>query len=331
MKLLRRKFLHLTAGAVALPAVSRGATAQTYPSRPITMIVPFPAGGVGDAVARIIAEPMRRSLGQPIIIENVGGADGSIGSGRVARARPDGYTIQYGATTTHVLNGAFYSLPYDLLNAFAPIAPISIGCPMIVGRKTLRATDLRELITWLKANPNRASMGVGFTGARLLATYLQQQTGTQFTLVPYRGRAPAMQDLVAGQIDLSIDFPVTSLPLMRAGSIKGYVRASDKRLAQNAISALLPHGRVRVEDIARGLGMSKRTLARKLSDEGLDFTKILRQLRHDLAVRYIDDSKLHVSKVAWLLGFNEVSAFTHAFKRWTGKTPSQMRTVGGGY
>jgi AraC-like DNA-binding protein len=100
---------------------------------------------------------------------------------------------------------------------------------------------------------------------------------------------------------------------------------------ENAISALLPHGRVRVEDIARGLGMSKRTLARKLSDEGLDFTKILRQLRHDLAVRYIDDSKLHVSKVAWLLGFNEVSAFTHAFKRWTGKTPSQMRTVDGGY
>ena len=175
---------------------------------------------------------MRRSLGQPIIIENVGGADGSIGSGRVARARPDGYTIQYGVTTTHVLNGAFYSLPYDVLNAFAPIAPISIGCPMIVGRKTFPANDFRELISWLKGNPSKASMAVGFTSARLLATYLQQQTGTQFTLIPYRGTAPAMQDLVAGQIDLSIDFPVTSLPLMRAGSIKGYVRASDKRFAQ---------------------------------------------------------------------------------------------------
>ena len=164
--------------------------------------------------------------------EEVLAADGSIGSGRVARARPDGYTIEYCTASTHVLNGAFYSLPYDVLNAFVPIAPVAVGSPMIVGRKTFPANDLRELITWLKANPNKASMAVGFTGSRLLATYLQQQTGTQFTLVPYRGAAPAMQDLVAGQIDLSIQFPFTSLPLVRAGSIKGYVRASDKRLAQ---------------------------------------------------------------------------------------------------
>jgi tripartite-type tricarboxylate transporter receptor subunit TctC len=129
MKLPRRKFLHLAAGAVALPAVSRIARAQTYPSRPINMIVPFPAGGTGDAVARIIAEAMRRSLGQPIIIENVAGADGSIGSGRVARARPDGYTIEYGIASTHVLNGAFYSLQYDVLKAFAPIAPLAVGIP----------------------------------------------------------------------------------------------------------------------------------------------------------------------------------------------------------
>jgi tripartite-type tricarboxylate transporter receptor subunit TctC len=232
MKLARRKFLRFAAATVALPAVSRVATAQSYPSRPITMIVPYPAGGVGDAVARIIAEPMRRSLGQPIIIENVAGADGSIGSGRVARARPDGYTIEYSVTSTHVLNGTFYSLPYDVLTAFAPISPVAVGSPMILGRKTFPANDLRELIAWLKANPNRATMAVGFTAARLLATYLQQQTGTQFALVPYRGGAPAMQDLVAGQIDLSIDFPFTSLPLLRAGSIKGYVRAGDKRSAQ---------------------------------------------------------------------------------------------------
>jgi tripartite-type tricarboxylate transporter receptor subunit TctC len=232
MKVLRRKFFHLAAGAVALPVVSRIARAQTYPSRPITMIVPFPAGGPADAIARIIADWMRRSLAQPVVIENVAGADGSIGSGRVARARPDGYTIQHGATTTHVLNGAFYSLPYDVLNAFAPIAPLIVGSPMIMGRKTFPAYDLRELITWLKANPNKASMAVGFTGARLLAAYLQQQTGTQFALIPYRGGAPAMQDLVAGQIDLAIDFAFTSLPLVRAGSIKGYATASDKRWAQ---------------------------------------------------------------------------------------------------
>ena len=232
MKLLRRKFLHLTAGAVALPAVSRGATAQTYPSRPITMIVPFPAGGVGDAVARIIAEPMRRSLGQPIIIENVGGADGSIGSGRVARARPDGYTIEHGSMSTHVLNGVFYSLPYDVVNGFAPIALTTGGSPIIVGRKTFPANDVRELITWLKANPNKASMAVTSTAARLLATFLQQQTETQFALVAYRGSAPALQDLVAGHIDLSIDFPFTSLPLVRASSIKGYVKTSDIRSAQ---------------------------------------------------------------------------------------------------
>jgi tripartite-type tricarboxylate transporter receptor subunit TctC len=232
MKLPRRKFFHLAAGAVALPAVSRIARAQTYPSRPITMVMPFPAGGTGDAIARIIADRMRRSLAQPVVIENIAGADGSIGSGRVARARPDGYTIQYGVMSTHVLNGAFYSLPYDVLNAFAPIALVSGGSPMIVGRKTFPANDLRELITWLKSNPNKASMAVGFTSARLLATYLQRQTGTQFALVPYRGGAPAMQDLVAGQIDLSIDYAFTSLPLVRAGSIKGYGRTSDIRSAQ---------------------------------------------------------------------------------------------------
>jgi tripartite-type tricarboxylate transporter receptor subunit TctC len=232
MKLPRRKFLHLAAGGVALPAVSRVARAQTYPVRPITMIVPFAPGGVADAIARIIAEPMRRSLGQPIIIENVAGADGSIGSGRVARARPDGYTIEYSGTSTHVLNGAFYSLPYDVLTAFTPISPIAVTSPMIVGRKTFPANDLGELITWLKANPNKASMAIGFTAARILATYLQQQTGTRFALVPYRGTAPAMQDLVAGQIDLSIDFALTSLPLVRTGSIKGYARTSDMRAVQ---------------------------------------------------------------------------------------------------
>ena len=234
MKLGRREFLQLAAGAAALPAVSRisDATAQAYPTRPITMIVPFPAGGAGDAIARIIADRMRRSLAKPVVIENVAGANGSIGTGRIARAQPHGYTVQYGGLSTHVLNGAFYSLPYNVLDAFAPIALVTGGSPMIVGRKTFPANDLRELITWLKANPNKASMAITGTAARLLATFLQQQTGTQFALVPYRGGPPAMQDLLAGRIDLSIDFPFISLPLVRAGSIKGYVKVSDIRSSQ---------------------------------------------------------------------------------------------------
>src|SRR5215813_2898373 len=124
MKLPRRQFLHLAAGAAALPAVSRFAWAQAYPTRPITIIVPFPPGGAVDAVARVLAERMRGPLGQPIIIENVSGAGGSIGTGRVARARPDGYTIDLGIASTHVLNGALYSLSYDVLNDFAPISPV---------------------------------------------------------------------------------------------------------------------------------------------------------------------------------------------------------------
>jgi tripartite-type tricarboxylate transporter receptor subunit TctC len=188
MKRARRDFLQIAAGAAALPAVSRidGARAEAYPTRPITMIVPSPAGGTGDAIARVIADRMRRSLVKPIVIENVAGADGGIGSGRVARARPDGYTIEHSSMSTHVLNGVFYPLPYDVLNGFAPIALTTAGSPMIVGRKTFPANDVRELIIWLKANPNKASMAVASTAARLLATFLQQQTETQFALVRQR-------------------------------------------------------------------------------------------------------------------------------------------------
>jgi tripartite-type tricarboxylate transporter receptor subunit TctC len=230
MRLPRRQFLQLAASAAAAPAVSPMALAEAYPSRPITMIVPFSAGGPTDASGRIMAEGMRRSLGQPVILENVTGADGSIGVGRTARTRPDGYTIDLGIMSTHVLNGAFYSLPYDLLNDFSPIAALWKSVLIIVGRKTLPAKDLPELIAWLNANPNKASVGVEAGAMRLLATYFQNQTGTQFTLVPYRGEAPAMQDLVAGQIDLLFDSPRTSLPLMRAGSIKAYAVTSDMRL-----------------------------------------------------------------------------------------------------
>jgi tripartite-type tricarboxylate transporter receptor subunit TctC len=154
MKLARRKLLQLAAGAAALPAVSRVARAQTYPARPITMIVPLAAGGGTDVVARVLAERMRGPLGQPIIIENVTGAEGSIGAGRVARARPDGYTITIGFLGSHVVNGAYYSLPYDAINDFAPISLLVTFPIVLFARKTMPAQSLNELIAWLKANPN---------------------------------------------------------------------------------------------------------------------------------------------------------------------------------
>jgi tripartite-type tricarboxylate transporter receptor subunit TctC len=193
----RRRILGLAVGAAALPAVSRIAMAQTYPLRPITLIMPLAAGGSLDTTGRILAERMRRSLGQPIIIENVSGADGSIGTGRAASARPDGYTIDLGIQGTHV-NGAFYSLPYDVLNDFAPISPLVTAPLVFFARKTMPPKDLRELIAWLKANPNKAAAGIYSAGGRLQATFFQKETGTQLTVVPYRGGAPAMQDLVSG-------------------------------------------------------------------------------------------------------------------------------------
>ena len=230
-ELARRKFLHLAAGAATLPALSRIAGAQAYPTRPITMIVPFAAGGPSDAVARVLADKIRGSLGQPIIIENVGGAEGTIGTGRAAHARPDGYTIELGGIGTHMLNGAFYSLSYDLLNDFVPIAPLVTSPAILFARKTFLLKDLNELIAWLKANPNIASVGFGAATYRLLTMSFQKETATRFTLVPYRGGAPAVQDLVAGQIDLLFATPDT-LPLVRAGSIKAYAATSETRFAR---------------------------------------------------------------------------------------------------
>jgi tripartite-type tricarboxylate transporter receptor subunit TctC len=226
----RRRFLRFAAGAAALAAISPDANAQTYPSRPITMIVPGAAGGPADVLARLMAERMRGSLGQSIIIENVTGADGSIAVGQAARAKPDGNTIGIGNMSTHVLNGAFYPLQYDVLNAFAPIAPLVTTPLLLFARKTVPAKDLPELIAWLKANPNSASVGIPTSVYRLLTRFFQKETGTQFTLVPYRGAAPARQDLVAGQIDLLFDQP-DALALVRAGSIKAYAVTSDARVA----------------------------------------------------------------------------------------------------
>jgi tripartite-type tricarboxylate transporter receptor subunit TctC len=223
----RRRFLHLAAGAAAFPAIAPDVRAQSYPSRPITMIVPFAAGATTDVAARLLAERMRQSLRQPIIIENVGGADGSIGVGRAARARPDGYTIDLGFLGNHVLNGAVYSLTYDVLNDFTPIVPLTTAPNILVARKSMPARDLNELIVWLKANPNKASVGIVSVNQRLQMVLFQRETGTQLTFVPYRGLAPARQDLVAGQIDLLIS---NDLPLVQAGGIRAYAVTSDMRL-----------------------------------------------------------------------------------------------------
>jgi tripartite-type tricarboxylate transporter receptor subunit TctC len=230
MKFPRRTFLKFAAASAAGAAFSQVATAQTYPSRPITMIVPYPAGGPTDTIARLLAEQMGDSLGRSVIIENVSGAEGSIGTGRVARAKPDGYTIELGTTSTHMLNGALYSLSYDVLTDFAPISALAATPPLLFSRKTMPAKDLAEVIAWLKGNPNKASAGVSTTSVRLITAFFQKETGTQFTPVPYRGVAPAIQDLVAGQIDLLFSSP-DDLPLVRAGSLKVYAVASENRLA----------------------------------------------------------------------------------------------------
>lgn len=230
MTLSRRLFLRLGGTAVAAPALVGVATAQTWPSRPITIIVPFPAGGNVDVTGRVLADRMRVSLGQPVIVENVAGANGSIGVGRVARAKPDGYTIDLGFLGGHVQNAALYALPYDVLNDFQPIAPLVATPYVIFARKTLPANDLKELIAWLKATSNQATAATTTVGVQLITALFQKETGTHFTVVPYRGTAQSMQDLMAGQIDMAFDLPV-QLSLMRAGQLKAFAVTSRTRLA----------------------------------------------------------------------------------------------------
>jgi tripartite-type tricarboxylate transporter receptor subunit TctC len=219
--------------AATLAAIT-GATAQSYPTRPITMIVPFAAGGPNDTIGRILAERMRAPLGQPVIVENVVGANGTIGVGRAARAAPDGHTLSIGGFNSHVVNGAVYALGYDTLRDFDPVSLISAsGGGLIVARKTLPADDLKGLIAWLKANPDTASAGNPGNGSsvQLSAILFQHMTGTRFQHVPYRGGAPAMQDLVAGQIDMIIAADViTSVTQVRAGTVKAFAVAGKSRL-----------------------------------------------------------------------------------------------------
>jgi tripartite-type tricarboxylate transporter receptor subunit TctC len=225
-ELPRRRFLHLAASAGTLPTVPQNARAQSYPSRPITMIVSLAAGSLTDVVGRVIAERMRGPLRQPVIIENVTGANGTIGTGRAARARSDGYTIDFGFIGPHVLNGALYSLPYDVLNDFAPICPVVEAPLVLYASKAMPANDLGGLISWLNANPNRASLGISAPGPHVVAALFQKESQTHFTLAPYRN--DSVQDLITGQIDLWIG-SVVQLPLARAGNIKTLAVTSDRR------------------------------------------------------------------------------------------------------
>jgi tripartite-type tricarboxylate transporter receptor subunit TctC len=227
MKISRRRMLQLAAATVSAPA-----RAQDYPSRPITIVVPFAAGGPLDAMARIMADRMRLPLGQTLLIENVVGAAGSIGVGRVARATPDGYTISIGHWSTHVVNGAIYDLSYDLLRDFEPIVLLPANPLLIVSKKSVPAENLTEFITWIKANGSKISAGNAGVGSasHIGEVYFQKITNTRFQLVPYRGTGPALNDLVAEQIDMIVDQASNSMNQVRTGTIKAYAVTASARI-----------------------------------------------------------------------------------------------------
>jgi tripartite-type tricarboxylate transporter receptor subunit TctC len=214
------------------PARAGAAFAQAYPARPITMIVPFPAGGATDTLARYLGENMRGLLGQPIVIENVGGAAGSLGVARAVRSAADGYTLSIGTSTTHMLTGGLYALQFDLLNDLEPVILIGSEPLLIVGKKSLPADDLKGLIAWLKTNPDKASVGIAGVGAtgHLTGISFQKETGTKFQFVPYRGNGPAMQDLLAEQIDFMIEPASNFKSLLAAGSVKSLAITGRTRL-----------------------------------------------------------------------------------------------------
>jgi tripartite-type tricarboxylate transporter receptor subunit TctC len=226
-----RKLLVVTTLA-ALTASIASASAQNFPTRPVTIVVPFAAGGPADAMARVIGDRMRNSLGQQVIIENVAGAGGSTGVGRVVRAPPDGYTVSIGHWSTHVVNGAIYDLPYDLLRDLEPVARLPSNPQWVVAKKSVPATDLKELIAWLKANESKVSAGTAGPGSasHVAGVYFQNITGTHFPFVPYRGTGPALNDLIAGQIDLIIDQTSNSMTQVQAGTIKAFAVTAKARL-----------------------------------------------------------------------------------------------------
>jgi tripartite-type tricarboxylate transporter receptor subunit TctC len=228
-----KKMMIVTA-LVALAASSMSAAAQNYPTRPITLVIPFTPGGPVDTVARVVTEHMRGTLGQPFVIENVSGAGGSIGVGRVARAAPNGYTLGHGDIGTYVLNGAVYQLSYNLMSDLEPVALVSSSPLLVLAKNSVPAKDLRELLAWLKTNRDKVSQGHLGNGtlAHLCGLYMQKTAAAQWTFVPYRGAAPAMQDLVGGQIDVICAAPGgSSLPLAQSGQIKAFAVMSGSRLS----------------------------------------------------------------------------------------------------
>jgi tripartite-type tricarboxylate transporter receptor subunit TctC len=224
-----RKLISLIALAVAIGVMhAPSSLAQNWPSRQITLIVPFPPGGSTDVVARIMAEHMRRLLGQPVVIENVGGAGGSIGVGRVARAAPDGYTIDIGQWDTHV-GSVIYALTYDLQKDFEPIGLMSINPQLMVGRKDLPADDLKGLVAWMKENPGRARLVNQLASAQISGLLLQQLTGTSLQFIPYRGAGPAITDLLAGHVDLMVAQAAVLLPNVQARTLKAIANLAPRR------------------------------------------------------------------------------------------------------
>ncbi len=222
----------LLAGALVGLATLGAALAQPYPSRPITLVVPFAAGGPTDTLARILGERLRAPLGQTVVVENATGAAGSFGVGRVARAAPDGYTLGIGHWSTHVVNGAIYSLPYDLVTDFEPVSLLPANPQLIVTKTSIPAKDLKELVDWVKQNQEKISAGTAGTGSasHVGAAYFQATTGTRFPFIPYRGTGPAIQDLVAGQLDIMFDQSSNSLPHVRNGKLKAYAVTAKSRL-----------------------------------------------------------------------------------------------------
>jgi tripartite-type tricarboxylate transporter receptor subunit TctC len=223
LPLHRRQFVTLAAGAAAA-AIPRTASADSFPSRPITLVVPFAAGALNDIVARVLAEGLRKTFGQPGIVENVTGADGTIATSRVARAAPDGYTLIVDSWNTHVANSQIYSVQYDVVKDFAPVALLPDAPMLLIAKKNEPANNLKDFIAWLKANPGKASVGTAGIGSapHMLALLFRKETGTQFNLIPYRGAAPAMQDVIAGQIDATFITVGPALSHVLAKSVKAY-------------------------------------------------------------------------------------------------------------
>jgi len=232
MKVSRRSLFHFATGAVAAGAYPNLALAVDYPTRPVTVIVPFAAGGATDVLARVLADPLGRTLNQTVIVEDLTGAAGAIGVGKVAHSPPDGYTLCIGTLTTNVLIGGLYKLDFDVLNDLIPIAELAYEPLLICVKNSLPAHNLKELIAWLKANPGKASVGVpgiGSTG-NLAGISFQKATGTTFQFVPYRGDGPAVQDMMAGQIDMMIEPSSNFTAQVKAGTIRAIAVPSRTRM-----------------------------------------------------------------------------------------------------